>query len=226
MLRVILILCLLVMSSFARATLLADGLTFSVAGDGNGNAIGDHFHSGKPGTYDYEGIGVPPYKAEVGWYDVEPIRGLSEFDLSDLSAAPRVYVTFNVFDDGGLFENNDDSFFGTILVEAYAANNAQDLSDFSAPAFRTVGSFSTGLDLGDTLAFNITGLFNEAIGRGWRSLGIRLRAGSDTSAYSQAWTFDQFQLIAAVPAPGALGLACLGLLGLLMRQCSYRSWRH
>lgn len=218
MVRVILVVCLLVMSSLARATILAEGMTFSVAGDANGGAIGDHFHSGEPGTYDYEGIGVPPYKAEVGWYDVEPVRGLSEFDLSEASAAPRVHLVFDVFNDGGLFDNNNDSFVGTILVEAYAANRAQDLSDFAIPAFRTVGSFGTGLNLGNSMAFNITGLFNEAIGRGWESLGIRLRTGLNTSAYSQAWTFDQFRLVAAVPAPGVLGLIGIGFAGFSMRQ--------
>jgi hypothetical protein len=201
----------------AQAALITDGFTFAVASNLTDQSTGTHFHSNTGGAF-----GNPAGKAEVGRFSGEAVRGLSEYDLTGLSAAASAFVTFNVFNEGGLFAGtNDTPFTGSITIEAYLGNNLEDISDYQAAVTGTVGTFAVspaGLDVGDILSFDITSIFNAAIAASDVSLGIRLRA-DPLNPNSQAWTFDSFRLTtesectpgAPCGAPEPTGLALVGL---------------
>lgn len=214
----------------AKSAVFTEGLTFSVAD-------GSHFHSNTGNDFL-----TPPGKAEVGSYPIgvlipppgvelpfsannEEIWGLSEFDLSGLENEASAFVTFNVYNDGGLFPFfNDYPFAGEIDIVAYAGNNAEDVTDYEAAVLGTVGSFSTsGLAEGDTLSFDVTSIFNQAIDDSLVSLGFRLqRSGGIIDG--GAWTFDAFQLTspdATTPVPEPKSL--LGLIGVSLALLGRKS---
>lgn len=206
----------------AQAATITNGFTFSVASSSGNTAVGTHFHSNTGGSF-----GNPAGKAEVGRFGSEGVRGLSEYNLTGLSAASSAFVTFNVFKAGGLFTGtNDFPFTGTIKVDGYAGNNTEDISDYEAATIGAVGAFGTGaLAVGGILSFDITALFNAALANGDTSLGIRLIA--DPLNDRGAWTFDTFRLTAdnqtntgVVPVPAGLPLMLTGLVVL-----GYRSFR-
>jgi hypothetical protein len=208
-----------VFAGAAQAATITDGFTFSVA-SGSDTSFGTHFHSNTGGSF-----GNPAGKAEVGRFSSEGVRGLSEYNLTGLSAASSAFVTFNVFKAGGLFTGtNDFPFTGTIKVDGYAGNNLEDISDYEAPSIGAVGTFSTSsLAVGDILSFDITALFNAALTNGDISLGMRLMA--DPLNESGAWTFENFRLTtdnqtSVVPVPAGLPLMLTGLVML-----GYRSFR-
>lgn len=205
--------------SAATAAVITNGFTFAAASSSLNQTTGTHFHSSTAGDY-----GNPAGKAEVGRFGSEEVRGLSEYDLTGLSNSPTAFVSFEVFNAGGLFGGtNDFPFTGSITVFAYNGNNTEDESDYQAASIGTVGSFSTsGLVVGNTLSFDITTIFNNLIDASADSLGIRLAAIPLPS--DGAWTFDGFRLTSenlttppptAVPAPPILALAllCAGLVG-------------
>ncbi len=160
------------------------GLTFAAASPGGNQSLASHFHS-------ESGL------AEVGNLEdipgFEEIRALSEVDLSGLAAASSATLRFDLFDDAGLFDENDFAYLGPIDILACGADNAAELAYFGAVATGTGGSFSTaGLSVGETLSFDVTALYNAAIGAGDSALGIRLQiAGTDNGG---AYTFDAFDL--------------------------------
>ncbi len=206
-------------ASTAQAQTITDGFTFAVASAGGNCSAGTHFHSNTGGAF-----GNPAGKAEVGNYGSECVRGLSEYNLSGLSAASSAYVTFNTYKLGGLFAGtNDTPFSGTINVVAYSGNNLEDISDYGATSLGTVGSFSTaGLVLGSVFSFDITSIFNQAITNSQTSLGIRLQRASESSTNpSQAVTFEKFRLTSdnqsttVTPEPGTYALLAVGLAGLV-----------
>jgi hypothetical protein len=206
-----------------QAATITDGFTFSVASGSGNTSIGDHFHSNTGGSF-----GNPAGKAEVGRFGSEGVRGLSEYNLTGLGAASSAFVTFNVFKAGGLFTGtNDFPFTGTIKVDGYAGNNAEDISDYQAPSIGAVGSFGTaGLAVGGVLSFDITALFNAALANGDTSLGIRLIA--DPLNDRGAWTFDTFRLTtdnqtSVVPVPAGLPLMLTGLVVLGYRSVRRRA---
>ncbi|MEB3342947.1 PEP-CTERM sorting domain-containing protein [Okeania sp.] len=143
--------------------------------------------------------------------------------MAGLSTSSSAFVTFDVFNDGGLFSGaNDFSFLGDINIVAYQGNNFENIYDYQATSIGTVGTFNTaGLSVGDTLSFDITSIFNDAISNGWSSLGIRLE--SATNPQGAAWTFDNFHLTndnqstnlsETVPEPtSVLGLLAVGAVG-------------
>ena len=193
------------LSGAAWASTITPGFTFSVATD-SGGSTGTHFHSNTGGN--------PAGKAEVGNFGgvSETVAGLSEYNLTGLSAASNAFITFDVFSLSGLFGQN--SFQGNINVSAYQGNNLEDFSDFQAPSIGSVGSFSTiGLTTSDTISLDITSIFNAAITANSSSLGIRLLASAPNGA---AMTFDNFRLTSTVPTVAVPGpIAGAGLPGLL-----------
>jgi len=204
----------------ASAGPITPGFTFAVASSSN-HVLGTHYHSNTGGAF-----GNPAGKAEVGAFSSEEVRGLSEYNLAGLATGPA-FVTFNVFKAGGLFSGvNDFPFTGTIGVYAYQGNNLEDISDYQAASVGSIGSFSTaGLAVGNTLSFDISTVYANALANSWTSLGIRLeRIDIDPPTLSGAWTFDTFRLTSTddtntVPDPGSsLLLLGIGLVGL-------KAWR-
>lgn len=201
----------------ATAATITQGFTFTVA-DSGGNLAGNHFHSNTGGSF-----GNAAGQAEVGGLGGEVIRGLSEYNLTGLSAATSAFVTFTISREGGLFSQSP--FTGPITVVAYQGNNTEDLSDFQATALATIGTFTlspTTNDVGNVFSLDITSVFNSFIARNSNSLGIRLQGNGS----NQAWTFNQFRLTTdnqatgGVPEPATWAMMLLGFggMGYAMRR--------
>ena len=164
-------LLLLGFSPISSAVLITNGFTFSVADGFFGSPFeGTHFHSSTGGEF-----GNPAGKAEVGgFFGNEEVRGLSEYNLTGLTAGGPAFVTFNVFNTDGLFGQGGGAF--DIDVFAYQGNNSEDWSDWQAPTTAFIGTFNTGgLNIGNIVSFNVATALDVAISNGDTSFGIRLQ---------------------------------------------------
>lgn len=208
-------------ASSGNAQTITNGFTFAVSTDFDRCTVGTHYHSNTGGAY-----GNPAGKAEVGNYQSECVRGLSEYNLAGLATATNAYVTFDVFKLGGLFIGfNDVPFNGTIHVVSYVGNNVEDLSDWGAPSSGNVGSFSTvGLAVNQVISLDITSIFNNAILGGQSSLGIRLERVGESPTNAGAVTFENFHLTSddqstiTSPEPATWCLTAAGLAGMVFAR--------
>ncbi|WP_125932009.1 hypothetical protein [Thiosocius teredinicola] len=214
------------LSGYGHAALITEGLTYTVA-----SAPSEiHTHS-DPSCCDSSPFGNPPDKAEVGAFSGEPgfveeIRGFSEFDLTGVTSGSPAYLTFDVYNDGGLFldvapvvPNNDFPFFGPITIEAFEADGNFTFSDVTDNFFIAtsivIDTFDTSpLSVGDILSFDVQSVVSDAIDNGWSALGVRLRA--DPVVLSGAWTFDQLGLTTTdestgVPLPATFAFLLIGV---------------
>lgn len=185
------------------------GLAFSVSSGPDPNGFGIYFSSSTSNPF-----GNPPHKNEVGSYYNEDIRGLSEYNLAGLSPTTSATVSFDVFQTGGLFPGqNDFPFTGNIKLVSYIGNNVENLYDYQAQSIATIGTFSTAnLAVGDSLSFDVTSIFNNAISNRVSSLGIRLQVDDGTNPDGAAWTFDNFRLT-TVPEPNSTSALLVVVFG-------------
>ena len=226
--RMALVFCLLLLHPGIAAATRIEGLAFTVASDMGYGPTGTHFHSDSTGVF-----GNPPGLASVGFYHLgfEALTGNAEFLLPGATDPLFASLSFRVFNEGGLVSDENDEFplLGTIRVLAYEGNGLEDVGDFEAPAFRTVGAFSTTpLSRGDRVVFDVSDIVTEAMGRGFGALGIRLEPGIVSAG--EAFTFHDFSLaITGIPEPStglALGLGVICLSGLFRKRpgrCGTRS---
>lgn len=204
----------------SHAALITNGFTFTVADAFTGaSGVGTHFHSNTGGSF-----GNPAGLAEVGRLSSEETRGLSEYNLAGLSNAPSAFVTFDVNQLGGLFGQSN--FEGLISINAYAGNNAEDLSDFEIATTGFVATFdTTGVSVGDIFSFDITSIFNAAITNGDASLGIKLQQ-DPLLVPNEAIVFNNFRLTTTndstngvpVPAPAPLALLVVGFAAAVLQR--------
>lgn len=212
------------LANVVHAGLITDGFTFSIA-SGLDQLSGNHFHSSTGGDY-----GNASGKAEIGNFNSEEVRGLSEYDLNGQLAALSAFVTFDAFSYGLFDGTNDFPFNGTIDVISYQGNNQENISDYQAAASTIIGSFSTvGINAGDIFSFDILTAFNMAIANNWSSLGIRLQTEDTGVNTGGAWVFDDFRLtttddtVTSVPEPSTLAIFALGMIGLASRRFKKQS---
>jgi PEP-CTERM motif len=218
-------------SGTASAVTVIDGLTFSAASfdpllrPPGFPLAGTHLHSSGGGA----ALGYPAGKAEVGVFIGEQVRGLSEFDLSRsglpdggvvTTPAGSAVLSFRVFNDGGLQPGNDRPFTGAITVEAYGANNSEDVSDWEIPTLGPLYGFgfsTASLAVGQVLTFDVTNSVNAFLSDGGPTakIGFKLTTNHLTEA---AWTFDNFALsiAAPVPEPQTYALLLAGLVSVAL----------
>ena len=183
----------------------------SATGDLWPATAGDHFHSDDGGSF-----GNPPDLAETGGFSgmgaLEEVRGLAEFDLSGQGAASAVTLEFTVLQLGGLFGQGPGVFDVDVLT--YDGNNAEDISDFTAPVTDNLGTFNTaGLQVDDVFSFDITDAYNAAVTGSVPALGVRLQASTDPD--NDAFIFGEFELVpSGVPTTPSWSL--VALVGILV----------
>ncbi|MBN9428937.1 MAG: IPTL-CTERM sorting domain-containing protein [Burkholderiales bacterium] len=157
-------------------------------------------HDSADGNHSHASAGT----AEVGGFEgSEIVRGMSEFDISALTGpVASATLRFSVSALAGCCGQGP--FSGTVEVVAYVGNNAANVSDFSAPATATLGTFSTaGATVGQVFNLDVTSALNAAIASSDVSFGVRLARSPESSA-NEALSFNNFQLVlpaAPIAAP-------------------------
>jgi hypothetical protein len=214
----------------AGAASVISGLTYSV----NNSETGTYFWS-TPSTSDCvaDAGGISGGCAEVGGgYIVFPEtkyenkRGMSEFNLAGQTLASQATLSFEVYNQWGYYIQGE---FVNADVVVYQGNNVGELGDWGASSTASLGSFSTGDFCNwsyslpcNTITFDVTVAYNQAIINGWSALGIRLQ--DPNLSPSEASIFHHFSIEATtVPLPGAVwlfgaGLAFLASVGTKCRR--------
>lgn len=164
------------------------GIAFTVANDG-GDGPPTHYHSNPDGI-----LGNPPNTAEVGRYLQEEVRGLSEFDITNLIPSNAAQLEFSVRSLVGLFPDYPPPFgANNIAIYSYQGDNAANIADYNSALGGAIGGFNAGgLQVGAVLTFDVTNALNAAIANGWQSWGILLR--SEPLAAEGAIVFENFKL--------------------------------
>jgi hypothetical protein len=200
-------------TSVASAATVTDGLTFSVA---SSNEDTDN------GAFIYDSFSYLGGTAEVGLSGGQGrlVRGLSEYNLAGLIAG-SAFASFDVYRLGGdTDDTNGFPFTGTLDIVSYSGNNAENISDYQASSLGTISVLETeNLMVGDTLSFDISSIYNNALLSNLSSLGIRLQVTNpnDVPLKGEGLGFNNFRLTSdgqatAVPTPALLpGLIGLGL---------------
>lgn len=183
-----------------EAIALLTGNEFSVASASPGgwpDPVGDHFHSDDSDTY---GTGTD-------WIEVgeccadgndEEARGMVEFNIVGAFVAQSAMVEVQVAQLGGLFGQSGPGSF-TIDVYAYEGNNTEQIVDYSAEATYLTSFESAGLLVSQVLQFDVTDVFNAAVGDSDPSLGIRFQPASEPG--EQAVVFGNATLTFSTDPP-------------------------
>ncbi|MDB5847460.1 MAG: hypothetical protein JWP29_1212 [Rhodoferax sp.] len=186
------------------ATVVTTNQTASINNYSFGDTtVGNHFHVNV-------GDGVA-----VNYFDNERGKGFAEFDLAGVTAGKAV-LSFKVSSFSDIYTNLPHAYFFPVSIFAYVGDNLIEFSDYLTPTLGTVGSFATvGLEIGDSLSFDVTDFLAEVLGTGATSLGFLFQSANLVGPQS-AIRFGDVTL--TVPEPSSVALLALGLAGVAVSR--------
>ena len=181
----------------SNAEAFAADWIFSSANGNHGSGDVDHWHANVAGT----SPGLPLQVAEIGGIDTDAtefIRGFAEFDIAGKADASEAILKFKVYDVtdvsgvgvGGLF-GQVTAYDGVVVLEAYTADNQEDLTDINEASLGTLGTINTsGAVVQQEYSLDVTTLYNSAA----TSFGVRLKTQTEPLATVKGITFYDFRL--------------------------------